>query len=153
MNDSIRNASKQLSNHIGFVVLRHGVKGLLDDMTPERIHAQGNDIAMNGVRNGHDLVGSAMLEASLDEEIAETIDHKWICLVDDRLYNLVLLLCGTNLQLLLQEDRSLLVVVADDLIDDVLPVTGDSLVQETTIVHRLEGGDIGLAAGCLTQIS
>ena len=40
MDDSIWNASKELSDHICFVILRDNVEGLLDDMAPENIHTQ-----------------------------------------------------------------------------------------------------------------
>lgn len=45
--------------------------------------------------------------------------------MDDGLNDLVLLLSSANFELLLQEDRSLLIIVADDLVNDVLPVAGD----------------------------
>ena len=153
MNDSVWDASKQLSNHVGFVVFRHGVESLLDDMTTERIHAQGDHVAMDRVCDSDDLLGSAVLEASLHKEVAEAVDHERVGLADNGFHDLVLLLCGADLELLLQEDGCLLVIVADDLIDNVLPITRDSFVQKTPVIHRLERSDIGLAAGVLIQVS
>ena len=123
VNDSVWDAPKQFPNHVSFVILRNGIEGLLDDVAAKWIHAQSDDVAVNGVSNSNDLLWCSMLEASLDEEVSETVDHEWVCLVDDGLDNLILLLCGADLELLLEEDRSLLVVVADDLIDNVLPIT------------------------------
>ena len=121
--DSVWNAAEQLANHVGLVVLRDGVEAFLNDVTAERVHAQGDDVSVDGIGNGDDLVRSAVLEAALNEEVAEAIDHQRVCLVDNGLNDLVLLLCSADLELLLQKDRSLLVVVADDLIDNVLPIT------------------------------
>lgn len=153
VNDSIWDASKQLTDHVSFVVLRYGVEGLLDDMTTKGIHAQSDDVAVDGVRDSDDLVWSAVLEASLNQEVAETIDHERISLTDDGLDDLVLLLCSADLELLLQEDGCLLVIVADDLIDNVLPITRDSFVQKTPVIHRLKRCDVGLAAGVLSNVS
>ena len=149
VDDSIWDASKQLTDHVSFVVLRHRVESLLDDMTAEWVHTQGDDIAMNGIGDSNDLVWSAVLEASLNKEIAEAIDHERVCLADDGFDDLVLLLCGADLELLLQEDGCLLVIVADDFIDNIFPITRDSFVQKTAVVHRLKWRDIGLAAGVL----
>lgn len=102
--DCVRNSSEQLTNHVGFVALWNGIKCLLDDMTTERIHAQGYDIAMDGVSDSNDLIGRAMLEASLDEEVAKTIDHERVGLVNDGFDDFKLLFGSSNLQLLLQED-------------------------------------------------
>lgn len=63
-----------------------------------------------------------MLEATLHKKIAKAIDHQGIRLSNDRFDNLVLLLRGSDFQLLLQEDGGLLVVVADNLVNDILPV-------------------------------
>lgn len=41
-----------------------------------------------------------MLEATLDKEVAETIDHEWERLVDDRLHDFVLLVRSADLQFL-----------------------------------------------------
>jgi hypothetical protein len=70
-------------------------------MTTERIHAQGDDVAMDGVGDSDNLIRSAMLEASLHKDVAEAIDHKWVCLADYGLHDLVLLLCSADFELLL----------------------------------------------------
>jgi hypothetical protein len=86
-----------------------------------------------------------VLEATLNEEIAKAIDHERICLIDDSFDDLELLLGSPNFQLLLQEDAGLLVIVANDLVDDVFPIAGNRLVQEATIVHWLKGSHVGLS--------
>lgn len=88
-----------------------------------------------------------MLEAALDQEVSKAVDHEGVCLSNNGLDNLVLLLRSSNFELLLKENRSLLVVVADDLVDNVLPVAVDVAVQETTIVEGLSGGQISLSFG------
>lgn len=81
-----------------------------------------------------------MLEATLNEEVTKTIDHQRICLSNDCLDDIVLLFSCTYLELLLEEDRSLLVIVANDLVNDVLPVAVDSSVKESAVVEGLCGG-------------
>lgn len=122
VNDCVRNATKQFSNHVSFVFLRDRVESLLDDMAAERVHTEGNDIAVDSVSDSNDLVGRAMLETSLDKEIAKAINHERVRLINDGLHDFELLLRSTNFELLLQENGSLLVIVADYLVDDVLPV-------------------------------
>lgn len=68
-----------------------------------------------------------------------------ISLSDDGLNNLELLLGGADLELLLQEYRGLLVVVAYNLVDDVLPVTVDIAIEESAIVQGLGGRKVCLA--------
>ena len=152
VNDSVRNATEELANHVSLVVLRHRIEGFLNDVTPERIHAESNDVAMNGISNSDNLLRSTMLEAALDQEVAETIDHQGVGLVDDRLDNLELLFSGTDLELLLQEDRRLLVIVAHDFVNDVFPITRHGLVEESTVVEWFERRDIGLAVGIRLQL-
>lgn len=88
-------------NHNGLVLLWNGVEGFLNDMTPERIHAQAQGVATDSIGNGNNLLGRAVLEAALDQEIAEAIDHQRIGLSDDGLDDLVFLLDGAHLELLL----------------------------------------------------
>ncbi len=144
MNDRIWNAAKKFSDHVSFVILWDRVESLLNDVAAERVHAERQYIAVNGVGDRDNLLGSAMLEAALDKEVAEAVDHQGVCLVDNGLNDLKLLLRSTDLELLLKEDGGLLIVVADYLVHDVLPVAGHSLVKKTAVVHRLERGDIGL---------
>ena len=78
-----------------------------------------------------------MLETTLHEEISEAIDHQRISLSNNSFNDLVLLLHRADFELLLQEDGGLLVVVANDLVDDIFPVTGHATIQEATVVERL----------------
>lgn len=86
-----------------------------------------------------------MLEATLDEEIAEAVDHKRIRLVDDSVDDLKLLVGCGDLELLLKEDGGLLIVVADNLVDDVLPVAAHATVEKAAIVQRLGSVEVGRA--------
>lgn len=88
-------------NHDGLVLLWHGVESFLNDVAAERIHAQAQGIATNSIGNGNDLLGRAVLEAALDQEIAEAIDHQRIGLSDNGLDDLVFLLDSAHLELLL----------------------------------------------------
>lgn len=138
MDHSLRNATEQLMHHGGFVLLRNAVERLLDDVTAEGVHAESKSVPTDGLSDGDDLLGRAMLKAALHEEVAETIDHERVGLSDDGFHNLVLLLRCADLELLLQEDGGLLIVVADDLIDDVLPIATHIAIEETPVVHRLD---------------
>jgi len=122
VNDCVGNSPKQLADHVSLVAFRNRVESLLYDMAAEWVHTQRDDIAMNGISDSNDLVGRAMLETSLNKEVAKSVDHERVSLVDDGFHDLELLLSSANLQLLLQEDGSLLIVVADDLVDNILPV-------------------------------
>ena len=88
-----------------------------------------------------------MFEATLDQEISEAVDHQRIGLCDNGLHNLELLLSSTNLQFLLQEYRSLLIVVADNLIDNIFPIARNASVKESPVVQRLQRRDVRLAGG------
>lgn len=129
-------------HHDSFVFFRYGIESLLDYMAAESIHAQRERVAANGMGNCDDLLRGAMLKATLDKKITEAVDHQRKSLRDDGVDNLILLLHGTDLQLLLQEDGSLLIVVADNLVNNVLPVAGHVTVEQSTIVHRFGGRDI-----------
>ena len=78
-----------------------------------------------------------MLEAPLDQKVSEAVDHKRVGLRNDCFDDLILLIGRANLELLLEEDGCLLVIVADDLVDDILPVAIDVAVQQSAIVERL----------------
>ncbi len=151
VDDGLRDATKQLVHHDRLVLLRDGVEGLLDDMTPESIHAEVECVSANGLRNCNDLLCRAMLEAALDEEVAEAIDHERIRLVDNSADDLELLLRSGDLELLLQEDGGLLVVAADDLVDNVLPVAAHVTVEKAAVVERLHRVDVrgGLGRSCV----
>ena len=85
-----------------------------------------------------------MLEATLDQEVSEAVDHQWIGLSNDCLNDVILLVRSTHLELLLQEYRSLLIIVTNDLVNNVLPVAVDCAVKKTAIVEWLSGRQIGL---------
>jgi hypothetical protein len=84
-----------------------------------------------------------VLKATLHEEVAKAVDHQRMGLKNDRIHNLVLLIGRTDLKLLLQKDGSLLVVVANNLVHNVLPVAVDVAVQQATVVERFSGGNVG----------
>lgn len=88
-----------------------------------------------------------MLEAALDQEVSEAIDHERVSLSNNGLDNLVFLLRSSDLEFLLEENGGLLVVVADNLVNNVLPIAIDVTVEETTIIEGLGGGQICLSFG------
>lgn len=85
-----------------------------------------------------------MLEATLNEKVAKTIDHQGIGLIYYSLHNVVLLISSTDFELLLQKNGGLLVIVADNLVHYILPVTGYILIQESSVVERLKRWDVRL---------
>jgi len=142
VDDSLWDATKQLVHHSRFILFRDAVEGLLDNMAAKSVHAQGESIAANGLGDRDDLIVRTMLKATLYKKVAEAVDHQCISLGDDCLHNLILLFRCAYFELLLKEDGSLLVVVADDLIDDVLPVAAHVSVQQATIVHGFNRGHV-----------
>ena len=77
------------------------------------------------------------LEAALNKEVAKAVDHEWVGLSNNRLNNLVLLLNSAHFELLLQENRSLLVIVANDFVNNIFPVASHGAIEETTVIERL----------------
>jgi hypothetical protein len=75
VNHSLRNAAEKFMNHNGFIIFGYRVKCLLDNMTAKGIHGKAECVTTNGFSNLNDLLGSAMLEATLDEEIPEAINQ------------------------------------------------------------------------------
>lgn len=143
VNDRLRDAAEELVNHDLLVVLGDRIECLLDNMAAKGIHREIKGIAPDSLGNLDDLLSRTVLEASLDKEISEAVHHQRIGLGDDGLNNLILLLGSTDLELLLKEDGSLLVIIANDLVNDVLPVAIDVAVEEASIVERLGGRQIG----------
>jgi hypothetical protein len=88
-----------------------------------------------------------MLEAALNQKVSKSIDHKRISLSNNRLDDIILLFCSTDLKLLLEKDGGLLVIIADDLVNNILPVAVDCAVKKAAIVERLRCWKIGLALG------
>lgn len=101
MNHGLRNATQQLVNHGSLVFFRNAVEGLLYDVTAESVHTEGKCVTADGLSNGNDLVRRAMLEAALDQEVTEAVDHQGIGLSDDSFDNVVLLIRSTDLEFLL----------------------------------------------------
>jgi hypothetical protein len=145
MNDSLRDTTKKLMNHDSLVVFGNRVKCLLDDVAAESIHGEVQGVASDSLSNLDDLFRSAMLKAALNQEVSESVDHQWICLSDDGFNNVILLLSGADLELLLKEDRCLLIIVANNLVNNVLPVAVDSAIKKAAVVERFGGWQVGLA--------
>src|SRR5690606_493482 len=74
---------------------------------------------------------------ALHQKVAKAIDHQRIGLGNNGLYDVVLLLRRPDLEFLLQEYGCLLIIIADDLVDDVLPVASDITVEQAAVVERL----------------
>lgn len=144
MDDSLRDTTKKLMNHDGLIILWNRVKCLLNYVAAERIHGEVQGIASDRLSNLNNLFRSTMLEAALDQKITEPVNHQWICLSNDGLDDVILLLSGTNLELLLKEDRCLLIIVANNLVNNILPVAVDSAIKKTAIVERLSGWQVSL---------
>ena len=145
MNHSLGDPPQELVDHDRLVLFWHGIECLLHDVAAERVHGEIESMASNRLRNLDDLLRRAMLETALNKEVPETVDHQRIGLRDDGFNNVILLLRGPNLELLLEEDGRLLIIVADDLVHDVLPIAVDIAVKEAAVVERLSRGQI-----CLT---
>lgn len=101
MDDCFRNATKKLVYHDSFVVFWNSIERFLNYMTSKRVHAEAQGISTNGISNSDDLFRSSVLEAALDKEVSESIDHQRVCLRDNGFNNFVLLFDGTNLEFLL----------------------------------------------------
>lgn len=138
-------------HHGGLVFLRDAVESFLDNVAAESIHTEGERVATNRLSDGNDLVGCAMLKAALNKEIAETVDHQRVGLSNDSFDNLVLLVRCADFELLLEEDRSLLVVVADYLVYNILPIAAHVPIQQPTVVHGLDRRHV-LRRSCLTRV-
>lgn len=146
VNDRLGNPAQQLVNHDGLVLLGHRVEGLLNHMAAKGVHREIQSVSANRLGNLDHLFRSAMLKAALHQEVAEPVDHQGVGLSNNRLHDVVLLVRGADLELLLQKDGGLLVIVAHNLVDDVLPVASDVAVKKAAIVERLgRGRDVGLA--------
>lgn len=129
MNHSFGNSPKQLVNHDCFVILGDRIKCLLHNMTAKRIHGEIQSVAAYGLGNFNDLVRSAMLKTTLNEKISKSINHKRVCLGNNGFDDFEFLLRCAHFELLLQENGSLLVVIADNLVNDVLLVAVDVAIE------------------------
>lgn len=131
-------------DHDGLVVLWDRIKCLLYNVTSEGIHGQVQGIASNGLCNLDNLFRSTMLKTALNKKVTKAVHHQGIGLSNNRFNNVVLLLGRADLQLLLEEDGGLLIVVANNFVDNVLPVTVNRTIEQTAIVQRLRGREVGL---------
>lgn len=147
MNDGLRNTTQEFVNHDSLVVLGDRIKSLLNNMATERVHGKVQGVSANGLGDFDDLFRRSVFKAPLYKKVAETVDHQGIGLCHDGLNNLVLLFRSPNLELLLEKDRGLLIVVANNLVNDVLPVAVNIAVQQTTVVERFSGCEICLSLG------
>ena len=144
MNHGFGDATEELMHHDRLVVLRDRIKGLLDHMATKWVHGKVQCVATDGCGDLDDLLRSSMLKAPLDQKVAKAIDHERVRLRYNCLDNVVFLLGGAHLELLLEKDGGLLVIVADNLVDNVFPVASHIAIEQTTIVEWLCGGEIGL---------
>lgn len=147
MNDRLGDTTKEFVDHDSLVVLRNRIECLLDDVAAKWIHREVERVSTDGFSNLDDLLRGAMLEAPLDKKVAKAIDHEWISLGNNGLNDVEFLLWCSHLELLLEEYRCLLVIVADNLVNNILPVAVDAAVKETAVVQGLSGRQIGLPLG------
>lgn len=104
VNHGLGNPAQQLVNHDALMLLGNTVKCLLDHVAAKWVHAEAQSIASNRIGDGDNLIGRSVLEAALNQEVSEAVDHEGVSLVCNGLDNIVLLLSSANLELLLQED-------------------------------------------------
>lgn len=129
VNNCLGNAAKQLMDHNRLIVLGNRVKGFLNDVAAECIHGEIQCVASNSFSNLDNLLWSTMFEATLDKEVAKAVNHQRVGLSDNGLDNIILLLSSPNLELLLKKDGCLLIIIANNLIDNILPVAVDGTVK------------------------
>lgn len=144
VDDGLWDATQQLVNHDSLVLLGHAVESLLDNMASESIHAEVQGVATDCLGDRNNLLRGTMLEAALHQEVTETVDHERIGLLDNGLNDVELLLWSADLEFLLEEDGSLLIVAADNLVDYVAPIATHVTVEEATIVERLHSAHVVL---------
>lgn len=142
VDDSLGNTTEQLVYHGCLVFLGYAVKGFLNNVATKSIHAERKRVTTNGLGNSDYLLMGTVLEAALDQEIAKAVDHQSVCLRNDCFDNLVLLLRGAYFELLLKKDGSLLIIIADDFVNDILPVAAHVAIQQPTVVHGLHRGNV-----------
>jgi hypothetical protein len=126
MYDGLRDAAKKLTHHDGLELFRYTIEGFLDYMASESVHAQCHSIATNRICNALDLLRGSVFETPLNEKVAETVDHQLISLSNNSINNRMFLLCSADFEFLLQKDRCLLIVIADNLVNNILPIAVDA---------------------------
>lgn len=134
VNNRVWNAAQKLVDKTRLEILRYAIQSLLDDMASKGIHTQSNRVSTDIVSNVVNLLHRSMLKTTLDEEVSESIDHERIALLQNCFHDFIFLRSGSNLELLLQKDGRLLVVVRDNLINNVVPITVCVLFKKTAIV-------------------
>lgn len=134
------NAAEKLMNHDSLVVLRDRVKCLLNNMAAKGVHGEAESVSADSLCDLDNLLGGAVLEATLDQKVAKAVDHQRECLLSNGLDNVEALLGSTHLELLLKKNGRLLVVAGDDLVNNVALITVDITVEQATVVQRLSGG-------------
>lgn len=75
VDDRLRDTAKQLVDHGSLVLFGNSIKRLLDNMAAKGIHAEIERITTDGLGNCDDLIVGSMLEAALNKEVAEAVDH------------------------------------------------------------------------------
>jgi hypothetical protein len=144
MDNSLRDPTQKLADHSCLKLFRNTIKRLLDNMATKGIHAQSHCVSTDSVGNALDLVRGTMFEATLNQKVSKAVDHELVGLCNDSIHDSMLLIRGTNLQLLLKKDRGLLVVVANNFVHNVLPVAIDAAFEQTSVVKGFDGRDISL---------
>lgn len=155
VNHRFWDSAEEFVYHDSLLILRDTIKRLLDDVASKRVHAQVEGVTSDRTRDGNDLIGCSMLEATLDEEVSKAIYHQRVCLADDCLDDIKLLVGCADFQLLLQENGCLLIVVAYNLVHDVFPIAGDIFVEKASIIERFKGRNIrlhGAATNALEEL-
>lgn len=91
-------------NHDCLPILWDAVKCLLDNMTTEGVHAQVESVVLDGHGDADHLRLGAVLEAALNQEVAEAVDHQWVGVSYDCVDDIELLSRRAKLKLLLKKD-------------------------------------------------
>jgi hypothetical protein len=129
VNDSLWYTAKKFVDHYSLVVFGNRVKCLLNDMASKSIHGEIQGIAADGLSDLNHLVRCSVFEAALHEEIAKAVNHQRVSLSNNSFDNIELLLIGANFEFLLKEDGSLLIIIANDFVNNVLPVTVNCTIK------------------------
>lgn len=137
VDDGILDAHEKVVDHEALLLLRGVVKGLLNDVTAKSIHTELDGMTADALGNVEDVRRRTVLHTALDEEVAKAVEHQVLALTDDDLDDGLLLFSTTGLDLLLEEQRCLLVVATDDFVHDHFPIGGNVFVEEATVVERL----------------
>lgn len=64
------------------------------------------------------MLRCAVFETTLDEKVTETVDHEWMTVSDDSVDDFVFLGLRCDFELLLQEERRLLITLTNDFFND-----------------------------------